>query len=78
MLLGAGIAQIQLKRVQYGSFQSDKLFQRNAIEVPQTLGICCPYIVLNIFERNEYTEPFKKDEYTVKLQHFYFAVNGEK
>ena len=47
-----------------GGFQSDKLFQRNAIEVPQTLGICCPYIVLNIFERNEYTESSGKDEYT--------------
>ena len=53
MLLGTRIAQIQLKRLKHGGFQSDKLFQRNAIKGPKTLGICCPSIVLNIFERNE-------------------------
>ena len=78
MFFGTGIAQIQLKRLQHGGFQSDKLFRRNAIEVPQTLGICCPYIVLNIFERNEYIEPFRQDEHIVKLQHCYFAGNGRK
>ena len=72
------MAQTQLKGFNMEFFNRDKLFQRNAIEVPQTLGICCPYIVLNFFERNEYTEPFRKDEYTVKLQHFYFAANGKK
>ena len=77
MLLGTGIAQIQLKRLQHGDFQSDKLFQSNAIEVPQILGMCCLNIFLNIFERNENTKPFTKDEYTFKLQLFYFVVNSK-
>ena len=64
--------------LQHGGFQSDKFFQRNPIEVPQTLRICCPYIVPNNFDRNECTEPFRKDDHIVKLQYFYFAVNGRK